>query len=86
MAIKLGNGGGRGIIIGREKMVIIKPNPPPSIAIIKSLIEILSPEVFLTTSAKISVAIILFSAGFVITIVFYLDFDRQFFWFLHSHL
>ena len=45
MEIKLGNGGGRGIITGREKMVIIKPNPPEFIAVIKSLMGILSEEV-----------------------------------------
>ena len=65
--MRLGNGGGRGIIIGNEKMVIIKPKPPPSIAMIKSLIEILSAEVFLTTSAEISVVITLFSCGLVIS-------------------
>jgi len=50
--IKLGNGGGRGINIGKAKTIKTKPKPPEFIAVIISSIEILSLELLLIASSS----------------------------------
>jgi hypothetical protein len=51
MEIMLGNGGGVGMIMPREKTIITKPKPTESMALIRSFIGTRSDEELLTTSS-----------------------------------
>ena len=53
----LGKGGGVGIMIPNAKIIITKPKPTPSIALITSLIATRSDDELLTTSSIALVAI-----------------------------
>jgi hypothetical protein len=53
----LGKGGGVGIMIPKAKIIITKPKPTPSIALITSLIATRSEDELLTTSSIALVAI-----------------------------
>lgn len=59
-AIMLGKGGGNGMIIPKEKIIIARPKPIDSIASTKSRTKRRSDEVRFTTSSIVWVVIILF--------------------------